>query len=66
MSKFKATFDTSGTGDWEIQLPPDLDVHDFEALRPVVQGIKEFLRPTLAVDQPVPYILADPPGGLTA
>jgi len=65
VSKFKATFDTSGTGDWEIQLPPDLDEHDFEALRPVVQGIKAFLQPTV-LDQPVPYILADPPGDLTA
>lgn len=60
-SNYKATFDTSGSGNWEITLPADIDMHDFMALGPVVQGIKEFLAPTIDPDEPVPYQLTDPP-----
>lgn len=57
---FKAQFDPAdGTGDWSINIPADADMHDVLALGPVIEGIKGYLAPTVAPDQPVSYQLVE-------
>lgn len=65
---YDISFDNSGSGDWSVILPSDIDEHDFKALfepGSVIDGIKSFLAPTVAEpDQPIDYQLvnrAEPP-----
>jgi hypothetical protein len=46
VAKFSMEFET-GTGNWSIVLPADIDEWDFKALNIVIHGVKEYLAPTL-------------------
>lgn len=57
---FKAQFNpAAGTGDWSITIPPEADMHDVLALGPVIEGVKDYLAPTVAPDKPVGYSLTE-------
>lgn len=60
MAGYRASFDpTDGTGNWAITIPTGADKHDVLALGPVIDGIKDFLAPTVATDEPVQYQLVE-------
>jgi hypothetical protein len=44
---WRAEFDTSGTGNWQVTLPAEATFEDLEALAPVIDEVREFLAPTI-------------------
>lgn len=52
MSKYQATFNTDGSGEFTITLADDCSEHDFAALLPVADSIRAFLAPTIAAPLP--------------
>lgn len=46
-SRWSATMDTDGSGNWEIQLPADASREDLLALSPVIEAMRDFIQPTV-------------------
>ncbi len=44
---WRASFDTDGSGNWEMELPPSATFEDVKALGDVIDSIKTFLHPTV-------------------
>ena len=66
---YRASFNPAdGSGNWSITVPPEADMHDVLALGPVIEGIKDYLAPTVAPEEPVRYELVEAiePPDLTA
>lgn len=46
-TRWEATFNTDGSGNWEMEVPPVATFEDMQALSPVIDEIRTFLRPTV-------------------
>lgn len=44
---WEASFDTDGSGNWELVIPPSASREDMLALSPVIDEIREFVKPTI-------------------
>lgn len=45
--QYLASMDTTGSGEWQVDLPADCTFEDLEALAPVIDGMRGFLEPTV-------------------
>jgi hypothetical protein len=46
-TQWRASFDTDGSGNWQINLPADASFEDLMALAPVIDSVREFVNPTI-------------------